>query len=117
MFRNFHQYIFQDVIRIERPGGSVQFNPEKSPLPYLIVPLDCADEQSWSIDWSFLVTCLSARVRAEQAAAYDHRVRMFDEKNPFVFDRDEISDAVVITSYRIGLSSFRLKKPRLYDSF
>ena len=100
MFRNFHQYIFQDVIRIERPGGSVQFNPEKSPLPYLVVPLDCTDETSWSIDWSFLVTCLSSRVRAEQAAAYDRRVRVFDQSNPFVFDREEIADAVVITSYR-----------------
>ena len=100
MFRNFHQFIFQDVIRIERPGGSVQFNPEKSPLPYLIVPLDCDNGTHWDIDWSFLVTSLADRVRCEKAHAFDRRVRVFDEKKPYQFDKTEIQDAVVITSYR-----------------
>ena len=100
MFRNFHQYIFQDVIRIERPGGSVQFNPEKSPLPYLVVPLNCDNAVEWTIDWDFLVSSLADRVRVDQAHDCERRVRQFSETSPYVFRKEEVKDAVVIASYR-----------------
>ena len=67
--------LISDVIRIERPGGSVQFSPEKSPLPYLIVPLDCENGIEWNIDWIFLVNYLADRVKCDTAHAYDKRVR------------------------------------------
>ena len=100
LFRIFHQYIFQDVIRIERPGGCVQFNPEKSPLPYLVVPLNCSSGVEWGIDWDFLVTCLADKVRFERASLNEKRVRNFDKDHPYVFRKSEVNDSVVIASYR-----------------
>lgn len=100
MFRSFHQYIFQDVIRIERPGGCVQFSPEKSPLPYLVVPLTCDNSTDWTVDWDFLVGSLADRTRCEQANDSERRVRQFSEVSPYVFRKSEVNDAVVIASYR-----------------
>ena len=54
----------------------------------------------WDLDWKFLVDYLADRVKCDTAHAYDKRVRNFSEKNPYDFEKAEIQDAVVITSYR-----------------
>jgi len=100
LFRQFHQFVFKDVIRIERPGGCVQFKPERSPLPYLIVPLSCENSVEWSIDWNFLVDALVDSTRFEHANDHERRVRQFSDSRPYVFRKSEVNDAVVIASYR-----------------
>ena len=100
IIKSFHQYIIQDVIRIERPGGVVQFNPDKSPVPYLIAPVDCDNGIEWEIDWDYLTESIAGRVLAKEAAEAERRVNTYSEEDPFIFHKSEYEDSVVICSYR-----------------
>ncbi|CBY11646.1 unnamed protein product [Oikopleura dioica] len=100
IIKSFHQYIIQDVIRIERPGGVVQFNPDKSPVPYLIAPVDCDNGIEWEIDWDYLTESIAGRVLAKEAAEAERRVNTYSEDDPFIFHKSEYEDSVVICSYR-----------------
>ncbi|KAK3092704.1 hypothetical protein FSP39_006212 [Pinctada imbricata] len=87
-----HHFIFDNVLRLEK--DPMEFKPQQSELGYIVVPLLKNSEScGHTIDWDFIS-------KLEQSKHHVKRNILDSKREPFVFNKEEYSDAVVMPSYR-----------------
>ncbi|PIK55401.1 Dicer [Apostichopus japonicus] len=92
----FHQCIFSDVLRLQKPN--ILYDPQTDKSTYIILPLNKDDKSEGSpviIDWPFL------KKVSDCARALDHPPSLPNySKQEFIFDSELYEDAVVTPIYR-----------------
>uniref|UniRef100_A0A6G1SN96 Endoribonuclease Dcr-1 n=2 Tax=Aceria tosichella TaxID=561515 RepID=A0A6G1SN96_9ACAR len=89
--RNFHEYTFSKVLRLEK--YPTIFKPENSPFTVLLAPVIDDDANGTQFDWDFVTKIVNSN-----SETFEPDIEL---RKKFTFNKENYLDAVVIPWYRL----------------